>query len=101
MIKLLMPRPRPASRLHPGREKWIFNALKVNGLLRKKIRTPEITKRISFPRILLQMHRQVGLNPLRHSSRRNRIVVLAEEDPDDRAKARILLPWVVLCKESS
>ena len=38
------------------------------------------------------MHHQVELNPLRHSPRRNRTVVLAEEDPDDRAKARILRP---------
>ena len=34
----------------------------------------------------------MGPNPLQPSLRRNRTVVLAEEDPDDRAKARILLP---------
>ena len=66
--------------------------MEVNGLPRRKIRTSGITKRISLPRILLLMHRQVGLNPLRHSPRRNRTVVLAKEDPDNRAKARIFLP---------
>ena len=34
----------------------------------------------------------MGPNPFRPSSRRNRTVVLVEEDPDDRAKDRILLP---------
>ena len=92
LIKPLMPRPKPASSLHPEQGRWIPDALEVNGLPRKRIRTPGITKRISLPRILLLMHHQVGLNPLRHSPRRNRTVVLAEEDPDDRAKARILLP---------
>ena len=86
-----MPRPRPASRLHPGRERWILNALKVNSPPKRRIRTPGITKRISFPIILLLMYRQVGLNPLRYSPGRNRTVVLAEKDPDNRAKARILL----------
>ena len=92
IIRPLMPRPKPAFRLHPERGRWILDALEVNGLPSRKIRTPGITKRISLPRILLLMHHQVGLNPLRHSPRRNRTVVLAEEDPDDRAKARILLP---------
>ena len=94
LIKPLMPRPKPASRLHPEQGRWILDALKVNGLPRRRIRTPGITKRISLPRILLLIHRQMGLNPLRHSPRRNRTVVLAKEDPDDRAKARILLPLV-------
>ena len=92
LIRLLMPRPKPAFRLHPEQERWILNALEVNGLPRRRIRTPRITKRISLPRILLLMHRQVGLNPLRHSPRRNRTVVLAKEDPNERAKAGILLP---------
>ena len=92
LIKLLMPRPRLASRLHPEPGRWILDVREVNGLPRRRIRTPGITKRISLPRILLLMHHQVGLNPLRHSPRRNRTVVLAEEDPDNRAKARILLP---------
>ena len=92
LIRSLMPRPKPASRLHPERGRWILNALEVNGLPRRRIRTPGITKKISLPRILLLIHRQVGLNPLRPSPRRNKTVVLAEEDPNDRAKARILLP---------
>ena len=87
-----MPRPKPASRLHPGQERWILDALKINGLPRRMIKTPGITKRISLPRILLLIHHQVRLNLLRHSPRRNRTVVLAEEDPDNRVKARILLP---------
>ena len=87
-----MPRPKPASRLHPRRERWILHALKVNGLPKRRIKTPGIMKRISLPRILLLIHHQVGHNPLRPSPRRNRTVVLAEENPDDRAKARILLP---------
>ena len=91
LIKPLMLRPKLASRLHPGRERWILNALEVNDLPRRRIRTPGITKRISLPRILLLIHRQVGPNLLRPSPRRNKTVVLAEEDPDDRAKARILL----------
>ena len=92
LIKPLMPRPKPASRLHSGRERWILNAPEVNSLPERRIRTLGITKRISFPRILLLIHRQVGPNPLWPSPRRNRTVVLAEENPDDRAKARILLP---------
>ena len=91
MIKLLMPSPRPASKLHLGQERWILNALKVNGLLKRRIKILEITKKISLPRILLLIHRQVGLNPLWHSQERNITIVLAEEYPDDRAKARILL----------
>ena len=91
LIKPLMPRPKPASRLYPGPGRWIFDASVVNDLPRRKIRTPGITKRISLPRILLLIYRQVGLNLLRHSSRRNRTVILAEENPNNRAKARILL----------
>ena len=34
----------------------------------------------------------MGLNPLRHNPKRNRTVVFAEENPNDKAKARILLP---------
>ena len=92
LIKPLMPRPKPASRLHPGPGRWILDALVVNDPLRKRTKIPGISKRISLPRILLLMRHQAGPNPLRHSPRRNRTVVLAEEDPDDRAKARILLP---------
>ena len=92
MITPLMPRPKPASRLHPKRGRWILDALEVNGLPRRRIRTPGIMKRISLPRILLLIHRQMGPNPLRPSPRRNRTVVLAEKNPDDRAKDRILLP---------
>ena len=92
LIRPLMPRPKPASRLHPERGRWILNALEVNGLPRRRIRTPGITKRISLPRILLLIHCQVGPNPLRPSPEKNKIVVFAEEDPDNRAKARILLP---------
>ena len=92
MIKLLMPRPRLASRLYPGPGRWILDALEVNNLLRKMTRISGILKRISLPKILLLMHYQVGSNPHRHSLKRNRIVVFAEEDPGNRAKARILLP---------
>ena len=87
-----MPRPRPASRLHQLPERWIFDVLKVNNQPRRRIRTPEIMKRISFPRILLLMHHHMGLNPLQHSPRRNKIVVPAEKNLDNKAKARILLP---------
>ena len=92
LIRPLMPRPKPASRLHPERGRWILNALEVNGLPRRRIRTPGITKKISLPRIFLLIHRQVGPNPLWPSPRRNRTVVLAKEDPNNRAKDRILLP---------
>ena len=37
------------------------------------------------------MHHQVEPNPLRHSPRRTRTVVLTEENPNNRAKARIPL----------
>ena len=92
MIKPLMPKPKPASRLHLRQERWIFNALEVNGLPKRRIRTLKITKKISFPKILLLIHCQMGPNSLRPSPRKNRTVVLAEEDPNNRAKARILLP---------
>ena len=92
LIKLLMPRPKPASRLHPGPGRWIFDAFEVNGPSKRRKRTPEITKKLNLPRILLLMHCQVGLNLLRHSPRRNRTVIVAEENPHDKAKARILLP---------
>ena len=92
MIRPLIPRLRPAFRLHPGSERWIFDVFKVNGQPKKRTKTPKTTRRISLPRIFLLMHHQVGPNLLWHSPRRNRIVVLAKEDPDDKAKARILLP---------
>ena len=38
------------------------------------------------------MHHQVGPNPLWHSPRKIRTVVLAKENPNDKVKARILLP---------
>ena len=85
-----MPRPRPAFKLSPGPKRWILDTLKVNDLPRRKTKTPGTTKRISLPRVLL-MHHQVGPNPLWHSPRKNRTVVLTKEDLDDRAKARILL----------
>ena len=92
LIRPLMPRPKPASKLHPERGRWIFDALEVNGLPKRRIKTPGITKRISLPRILLLINRQVGPNLLRPSPRKNRTVVLAEEDSDNRPKDRILLP---------
>ena len=92
MIKPLMAKPKPASRIYPGPGRLIFDAPMVNDLPRRRIKTLGIIKKISLPRILLLMHCQVGPNPLRHSPRRNKTVVLAKEDPDDKAKARILLP---------
>ena len=92
MIRPFMPRPRPASRLYPRPGRWILDALKVNGQPRKRTRTPGTPRKISLPRIFLLMHHYLGLNPLLHSPRRNRTVVLAKEDPDNKAKARILLP---------
>ena len=87
-----MPKLRPASRLYPRPEWLIPNALKINDPLRKMTRTLETSKRRSFPKILLLMRHQMGPNPHRHSPKRTRIVVLAEEDPNNKAKARILLP---------
>ena len=87
-----MPRPRPAFRLYPGPERWILDALEVNGQSRRKTRTLGTTRRISLPRILSLIHHQVGPNFLRHSPRKNRTVIFAEENSDDKAKARILLP---------
>ena len=92
LIKPLMPRPKPTFRLHPGPGRWIFNALMVNDPLRRRTKIPGISKTISFPRIRLLMHYQAGPNPLRHSPKKNKTVNLAKEDPDNRAKARILLP---------
>ena len=92
MIKPLMPRPKPASRLHPGPKRWILDALVVNDPLKRRTRIPETLKRISFLRIFSLIHHQVGPNPLRHSPRKNRTVVLAKEDPDNKVKARIPLP---------
>ena len=90
-MKPLKPRPRPAFRLHPGPGRWILNALKVNDPLRRMTRILGPLKGISLPRILLLMHYQVGPNLHQHSLRKNKIVVLVKEDPDNRAKARILL----------
>ena len=92
LIKPLMPRLKPASRLHPRLRRWILDALVVNDPLKRRTKIPGISKRISLPRILLLMRHQAGPNPLRHSPRRNRTVVLTEEDPDNKAKARILRP---------
>ena len=86
-----MPRPKPTSRLYPGPRRWIFDALKVNNRPKKMTKTSETTKRISFPRILLSMHHQLGSKALRHILKRTRTVVLVDKDPDNRAKARILL----------
>ena len=95
LIKPLMPRLRPAFSLYPGLGRWIFNALKVNDQLRKMTRISGTSKRISLPRILLLLHHQVGLNPLRHSLWKTKRVVLAKENPNNKAKARILLPLAV------
>ena len=91
-IKPLMPRPKPASRLYPGPGRWILDALVVNDPLRRRTKIPGILKRINLSKILLLMRHQAGPNPLQHSPRKNRIVVLAKENPDERAKDRILLP---------
>ena len=96
LIRPLMSRPRPASKLHSGPEKWIFNAFEVNNLPRKMTRTSKIMKKISFPRILLLMHHQIGPNPLRHSLKRTKTVVSAKENPDNKAKARIFLPLALM-----
>ena len=100
MIKPLMPRPKPAFRLYPGPGRWILGAPVVNDLSKRRIRTPGITKKISLPRILLLIHCQVGLNLLWHSPKRNRTVVFAKKDPNDRAKARILLPLALTPRPS-
>ena len=92
LIWSLMPRSRPASRLYLGPKRWIFNALEVNNPPRKMTKTLETMKRISLPRILLLIHYQMGPNPLWHILKRTRTVVLAKEDANDKAKARILLP---------
>ena len=87
-----MPRPRPASRLHPGPGRWIFNALEVNDPPKRMTRIPKTLKRISLPRILLLMCCQAGFNPHRHNLKKNRIVVFDKENPNDKAKARMFLP---------
>ena len=91
LIKSLMSRPRPASKLHPGPEKRIFNALKVNDLPKKMTRTLETLKKISLSKILLLMRHQMGPNPHWHSPKRTRTVIFAKKDPNNKAKARILL----------
>ena len=50
------------------------------------------SKKISLSRIVLLICYKVGPNPHRHSAKRSRIVVLAKKNPDNKAKARILLP---------
>ena len=55
---------------------------------------PKTSKRISLFKILLLIYHQVGLNLLRHSPRKTRTVILAKKDPNNKAKARILLPLV-------
>ena len=92
LIKPLMSRPRPATRLYPGLERWIFDVFEVNDLPRKMTRTPKIMKRISFPKILLLIHHQVGPNLFWHSLRRTKTIVFAKKDPNNKVKARILLP---------
>ena len=92
LIKLLMPTPRLASRLHPGPGRWILDALEVNNSLRRMTKISRTLKGISLSKILLLMHHQMVPNPLRHSPKRTRTVVLAKEDLDDKATARILLP---------
>ena len=92
LIKPLMPRPKPAFRLHPGPGRWIFDAFVVNDPLRRRTKSLGISKKISLPRILLLMHHQTGPNPLWHSPKRDKTVVLVEENPDKRAKAKTPLP---------
>ena len=92
LIRPLMPRPKPASRLYPGPEKSIFDALEVNNPSKKMTRTLETLKRISFPRILLLIRHQVRLNPHRHSPIKTRIVILAKKNHDNKVKAKIFLP---------
>ena len=92
LIRPLIPRPKPASRLHTRPGRWILDAFEVNDPPRRMTKTSETTKKISLPRIFLLMHHQMEPNPLQYSLRRNRTVVFAKEDPDDKAKARILLP---------
>ena len=92
LIKPLMLRSKPASRLYPRPGRWILDAFEMNYPLRKMTRIPGTLKRISLLRIPLLIRHQAGSNPHRHSLRRNRTVVLVEEDPDNRAKTRIPLP---------
>ena len=92
LIKPLMWRSKPASRLYPGPGRWILNTLEVNDPLKKMTRILGTLKRISLPKILLLMQYHAGPNPHRHSLKRNRIVVLAKENPNNRAKTRIPLP---------
>ena len=42
------------------------------------------------------MHHQVEPNSRRHSPKRTRTIVFAKEDPDNKAKAKILLPLASL-----
>ena len=91
LIILLMLRPKPVSRLHPGPKKWILNSFKVNDLPKKISKTLRTSKRISFPRIFLLMCHQVGPNPYRHSSKKTRTVVLTKKVPNNKVKARIFL----------
>ena len=92
LIRPLILKPKPVSKLHPRPERWIFDAIEVNNPPRKMTRTSKTMKRISLSRIFLLMHYHVRPNPLRHSPRRTRTVVLVEEGPDNKAKTRILLP---------
>ena len=91
-IKRLMPRPKPASKLYLRPERKIHNALKVKDPLRRMTKTPETLKKISFPKIFLLMRHQVGPNPHRHSPKRTKTVVSTKENPNNKAKTRILLP---------
>ena len=86
-----MPRPRPAFMLYPRPERWIFNALKVKDPPRRMAKTPETLKKISFPRILRLMRHQVRPNSHQHSPKKTRTVVFIKENPNNKAKARILL----------
>ena len=88
MIRQLMPRPRPASRLQAGPERWILDAFVVNDPLKRRTKISGISKKISLPKIFLLMRHQAGLNPHRHSLRKNKTVVLVKEGPDNRTKAR-------------
>ena len=87
-----MSKLRPAFRLHLGPERKIFDALEVNNLSKRMTRTPGTLKRISLSRIILLMHHPVGANPHQHSQKKTKTIVLIEKNPNNKAKAKILLP---------
>ena len=96
LIKPLMPRPKPAFRLYPGPGRWTLDAFVVNNPLKRMTRILGTLKKISLLKILLLMRHQAGANPYKHSLRRNRTVILAEENLNDSAKAKIPLPLALM-----